>query len=139
MERPICVVEGCINLARVRYQNGGWIRNGRKCSGHARNGKERKRSEGWKRRKQQRRIARYRGRVAALKEDRPCADCGRQFSAVCMDFHHVRGIKKFTIGKKETCGVRALLEEVAKCELICACCHRLRHARERGEKATYCG
>jgi hypothetical protein len=51
-----------------------------------------------------------------------------------MDFDHVRGEKKFNIKQaaQRRLGTRALLEEIAKCELVCANCHRLRTLR-RGQ------
>lgn len=64
----------------------------------------------------------------------PCADCGGTFDPVCMDFHHVRGEKQFAIThyRLVTCPpgvtkVEQIKQEIAKCEVICANCHRLRH------------
>jgi hypothetical protein len=57
-----------------------------------------------------------------------CIDCG--FSVVCaLDFDHVRGEKKFTIARmKETSySIARLQEEIDKCEVRCANCHRIRH------------
>lgn len=69
--------------------------------------------------------AEKRALIRALK-DRPCAECGRSFPTEAMDFDHVRGRKKFTIsgGGKHT--LAEMLSEVAKCEVVCACCHRVR-------------
>ena len=62
--------------------------------------------------------------LAELK-DKPCMDCGGRFPAVCMDFHHRNGDgKKFSFGTRSKALV---LEEIKKCDLICANCHRLRH------------
>lgn len=67
--------------------------------------------------------------INALK-DRPCVGCGGKFHAACMDFDHVRGDKKYGITAGRV--VRAdFAEELAKCELRCSNCHRLRHALER--------
>lgn len=62
---------------------------------------------------------------------KPCKDCGGTFPPCAMDFDHVRGEKLFTLSR-----VRATffsdkvkgraLEEIAKCDLVCACCHRVR-------------
>lgn len=62
----------------------------------------------------------------------PCADCGGEFPPYVLDFHHRAGEKKlFAIsnGKKKY-GKRRLEEEMAKCDLICANCHRIRHHKE---------
>jgi hypothetical protein len=53
----------------------------------------------------------------------PCADCGGVFPPWVMTFDHVRGTKLFDVGRGFW-GTRArILEEVAKCEMVCANCH----------------
>lgn len=66
--------------------------------------------------------------VKALK-DKPCVDCGGSFPSICMDFDHVRGEKRYEISRmtRITVSKELILEEIAKCELVCANCHRLRH------------
>lgn len=63
----------------------------------------------------------------------PCADCGNSYPPVCMDFDHVRGEKLFGIAKIRNRGVdwQRVLDEVAKCDIVCANCHRLR-TKDRG-------
>lgn len=58
----------------------------------------------------------------------PCMDCGRTFPPVCMDLDHVRGGKISNIASMVSSGYKLDLikAEVAKCEVVCACCHRLR-------------
>lgn len=61
-------------------------------------------------------------------KDVPCADCGDKFHFAAMDFDHVRGEKKgclSTMASKITT-LDTLLEEMAKCEVVCANCHRVR-------------
>ena len=56
----------------------------------------------------------------------PCVDCG--FSDTrALDFDHVRGTKLFNIGQEKWMGnsLRSLLEEIDKCEVRCANCHRI--------------
>ena len=71
--------------------------------------------------------------VAALKGATPCADCNRNYPAVCMDFDHRPGENKMgQIAQmlNMTFTWRDILEEMAKCDLVCANCHRIRtHAR----------
>jgi hypothetical protein len=57
----------------------------------------------------------------------PCADCGQRYDCEQMDFDHVRGSKSFNIGNAwwDT-SVERLLAEIAKCDVVCAVCHRLR-------------
>ena len=63
--------------------------------------------------------------LAALK-DHPCTDCHGVFHHAAMDFDHVRGEKLFCIAANKG-GTRAsLLAEVAKCDVVCANCHRVR-------------
>lgn len=68
----------------------------------------------------------------------PCADCARSFPPCAMDFDHRRGVTKRVavtrmIGRA---GVEAILEEVAKCDIVCANCHRLRTFTRRAGTAT---
>ena len=58
---------------------------------------------------------------------RPCADCGGVFPPCVMDFDHVRGEKKFTVGYGlQAYGRRKVKEEMLKCDLVCSNCHRIR-------------
>ncbi len=61
-------------------------------------------------------------------KDVPCADCGGRFPSVCMDFDHLPGeVKSFQVGTVgHASSEKRLLEEVAKCEIVCANCHRIR-------------
>ena len=64
----------------------------------------------------------------------PCRDCGIQYPPYVMDFDHVRGIKLFNIARKASGGdTQAILDEVDKCDLVCANCHRMR-THHRGWK-----
>lgn len=67
-------------------------------------------------------------------KDVPCADCGRNWPAVAMDFDHVRGVKIGNIASMVSSGYKIDLikAEVAKCDVVCACCHRIRTA-SRGD------
>lgn len=57
----------------------------------------------------------------------PCADCGQSFPPVAMDFDHKPGeIKSFQVGDSMSRSKETLLAEIAKCELVCANCHRVR-------------
>lgn len=59
----------------------------------------------------------------------PCVDCGEPDPMV-LDFDHVRGEKKGSVGQLASLGVslETLREEVAKCEVRCVNCHRRRTA-----------
>jgi hypothetical protein len=75
--------------------------------------------------------ARYRRRLDELKS-LPCADCGGNFPPYVMDFDHLDAtIKKFNVGVNKRYGWEVMLREVAKCELVCANCHRIRTHQRR--------
>ena len=83
---------------------------------------------------QRRRRAIVLKRVRCLVEylrDHPCADCG-ETDPLVLEFDHLRD-KEFGIGKglRDREG-RSVLDEMAKCEVVCANCHRRRTARRGG-------
>lgn len=55
----------------------------------------------------------------------PCADCARLYPSCCMDFDHLYD-KKFSVMRNVRRALHSLLEEVKKCEVVCANCHRKR-------------
>jgi len=60
-------------------------------------------------------------------KDVPCADCGKRFPPCAMDFDHVRGIKEFNMGHLgNRLSTRQIEKEAKKCDVVCACCHRIR-------------
>lgn len=69
--------------------------------------------------------------LVAFLRDHPCVDCGED-DPVVLEFDHLRD-KKFAISS----GIRGrnwrdVLDEIAKCEVVCANCHRRRTARRGG-------
>ena len=67
--------------------------------------------------------------INELKESTPCTDCKTSYPARVMDFDHVRGEKVGNIGMMLSASAswKLLKEEVSKCDIVCANCHRLRH------------
>ena len=66
-------------------------------------------------------------------KDRPCESCGIHYPPCCMDFHHLDGREgsrepNATLWKSHS--IERIREEMAKCALLCACCHRMRHYNE---------
>lgn len=60
-------------------------------------------------------------------KSRPCMDCKGSFEAVCMDFdHRPDEVKLFNISSNITARMDRLLVEVAKCDIVCSNCHRIR-------------
>lgn len=74
------------------------------------------------------------GKIDEFKRGKPCMDCGGVFPTYVMDFDHLSD-KLFNIG-----GVAGkvswekVLQEIEKCELVCANCHRIR-THDRKSKA----
>jgi len=66
-------------------------------------------------------------------KDRPCMDCGGRFPPVAMDFDHRPGeVKLDDISKlMQKASNEALIAEMAKCDLVCANCHRVRTAQRQ--------
>lgn len=84
--------------------------------------------------------ARVRAQVDSLKA-RPCMDCGGTFDPFVMDFDHREGeVKEFAVSAAVPMGFRLdrILVEVAKCDVVCANCHRMRTKRrlDRGRMET---
>lgn len=64
-------------------------------------------------------------------EDHPCVDCGESDVAV-LEFDHLSD-KSFDIsGGIRDRNWQSVLEEIAKCEVVCANCHRRRTAKRAG-------
>ena len=68
---------------------------------------------------------RWRERHPDALKDGPCTDCGGRFPPECMDWDHLRD-KKFDLANANTRSPASILAEIAKCELVCANCHRIR-------------
>lgn len=60
-----------------------------------------------------------------------CIKCGETHPA-CLDFHHRDpSEKEGHIGEFRKFGMKRLLAEIAKCDVLCANCHRIFHYDER--------
>jgi hypothetical protein len=69
--------------------------------------------------------------IVRLAKDRPCVDCRVQYPSAAMDLDHIRGVKVGNVATmRSSATVENLLTEIAKCDVRCANCHRLRHALE---------
>ena len=58
----------------------------------------------------------------------PCFDCGIKYPPYVMDFdHRDRTNKKFNISENlYSNSLKMMLEEIAKCDVVCSNCHRIR-------------
>jgi hypothetical protein len=76
-------------------------------------------------------FARRRQIVIEAKQ-KPCADCGIQYPYYVMDFDHREGeTKNFSLFKIHGATVKRILEEITKCDVVCANCHRKRTHQRR--------
>lgn len=74
----------------------------------------------------------FRDRVAAIKEAAGCFDCGYAAHPAALDFDHLPGSEKsFCIGQGARYPWATVLAEMAKCEVVCSNCHRVRTAERR--------
>jgi len=71
---------------------------------------------------------RTRSRIAAIKGNSKCSRCSESHSA-CLDFHHV-GEKLECVSRmvSRNCAWGSVLDEIAKCEVLCSNCHRKLHS-----------
>lgn len=60
-------------------------------------------------------------------KDVPCTDCGLRYPPFVMDFDHL-GDKNFNIGfaASRAIPIKKVMDEIAKCEIVCSNCHRYR-------------
>ena len=65
--------------------------------------------------------------VNGLKNN-PCTDCGKKYPHYVMEFDHIKDEKFMGICqmKNRRMSIEKIKEEISKCELVCANCHRER-------------
>lgn len=76
--------------------------------------------------------------VDAYKAERGCEDCGNSDPRV-LDLHHRQADQKVESVNvmRVRASLAAVMSEAAKCDVLCANCHRIRHAIEvEGRKAA---
>lgn len=62
--------------------------------------------------------------IQKIKEASPCTDCDKFYPYYVMQFDHIGSDKVANVGKLvRAAGWKTVLEEIAKCELVCANCH----------------
>jgi hypothetical protein len=75
----------------------------------------------------------------SLKEGKPCADCGQVYPPYVMEWDHLPGSAKSLVladTRRAAYGKNRILAELAKCELVCANCHRVRTFTRRKTRAA---
>ena len=66
------------------------------------------------------------------KKSLQCEECGENHPA-CLDFHHINPKEKtFALGRiNKFLSIKLLQNEIAKCRVLCANCHRKEHHEQR--------
>jgi len=60
-------------------------------------------------------------------KDKPCMDCGIKYPSYVMDFdHRDRNSKIASISDMKYFSTNRLIAEIAKCDVVCSNCHRIR-------------
>lgn len=61
--------------------------------------------------------------------DMKCVRCGYDACVSAIEFHHIDpSTKEFNIGSKRIANVDKIRDEISKCVILCANCHREHHA-----------
>lgn len=62
-----------------------------------------------------------------------CVDCGSKYAPHVLDFDHVRGEKIENLSRLvyKTCDMALIKDEIRKCDIVCANCHRERTYRRQ--------
>jgi hypothetical protein len=76
--------------------------------------------------------------IQQIKVSRGCTDCGYNVSPEALDFDHLPGVdKEYRLATMAAGSSKARIDrEIAKCEVVCANCHRIRTAQRREAKAS---
>lgn len=79
----------------------------------------------------------YKMEIRALLDaakNRPCARCKQRFPICCMQFDHLPGtLKRFNLSaaRRGLIPRHIVLQELQKCEVVCANCHAIREDDRR--------
>ena len=72
-------------------------------------------------------VAKYRKEISDYKASKGCSKCDEK-DPRCLDFHHTEPSNKIdTVSKLIIFGRKRAWEEIKKCEILCANCHRKEH------------
>jgi hypothetical protein len=78
----------------------------------------------------------FKKRLSEIKEASGCMDCG-ETNPIVLDFDHLHN-KKYNVSRMIHDGFSwaAIKKEIAKCEVVCANCHRIRTHDRLTHKAS---
>ena len=71
--------------------------------------------------------------IEDYKKLNPCVDCGES-NTIVLEFDHITGdkFKDISTMANQMYGLDKIKEEIDKCEVVCANCHRIRTYNRRG-------
>lgn len=72
--------------------------------------------------------------VNEIKLSSGCVDCGYNDNPIALDFDHIGTDKVASISQMILVGnrsIESILQEIQKCEVVCANCHRIRTSKRR--------
>ena len=74
-----------------------------------------------------------------IKKQRGCVDCGYNAHAVALQFDHINGNKKDSVSNliRSDYAWKTILEEINKCEVVCANCHAIRTRDRKNENVAF--
>lgn len=68
-------------------------------------------------------------------KSKPCADCGVQYPYYVMDFDHREDeVKEHQLNQAARLKIKTIKDEIAKCDVVCANCHRERTFQRLSKK-----
>lgn len=74
--------------------------------------------------------------IRAYKDGHPCQDCGRYLPGPVLHFHHRDPSQKVDAVSQmasQGVGLRKIIIEIEKCDLLCPTCHAIREYHKREE------
>ncbi len=82
------------------------------------------------------RSAIYQRKVKFMRDfkEQPCADCGVEHPHYIMEFDHIQGTKISAVSSMRAKGWQDIINEIIKCDVVCANCHRRREWERRYAK-----
>lgn len=93
--------------------------------------KNKKRRSEIKRKQSKINYERNKKHIVSYLKNNPCVDCGED-NFIVLEFDHVRGKKLFNLGTNCIYSIKKINEEIEKCDVRCANCHRIKTAIQFG-------
>lgn len=63
--------------------------------------------------------------INRIKTERGCVVCGYNAHPAALDFNHARGTKLFNVSQDPKRSMYSIMQEIEKCDVLCANCHRI--------------